>query len=314
MAISYLEDFIKYYEVKYTFSVSVSCLFIDNDKNQKKVFSRQSRVKHHAASLAKLFILGAVAEEIAHGRCSLTKQLTVSSYVAGSGLLKYVDMPITLTVQELTYLMIAYSDNSATNTLLSLVATERVNKFITSLGAQCTKIIVPMMPNTLEAQRGYNYTIADDVTLFYGGVVNGFPAPIHESTGRICRELLNASNGSLASIVQFLASGTNARCAIKIIRSNPFRLIKYLYAISTPLWRKRLTAHIPEKQIIAQKSATSRNTFHDSCLIKMPGGFLCIVSMIECSSADFYKRKLKSYRLADTLISKVGEILFMIQK
>lgn len=309
-----LKDICKSYETGRAFSISVASFFIDNGQNPKELFSRQSEVKRPAASLAKLFVLGALAEDISRGRYNLAKQLTVSNYVAGSGILKYVGAPMILTIQELACLMIAYSDNSATNALLSLITIERVNTFINQLGARDTKIIVPMMPTTTEAEQGYNYTNTDNVALFYSGVANGFPAPIHPSTAQVCRELFIVNNGSLANFAQFLTSGMNARCAVKIMKHNPFMIIKYLYAIFAPLQKRRLCANVPAKQIIAQKSATDRHIFHDSCLIKLSSGFLCIVSMIECSSAYFYRRMSKDYRLANSLTRKIGETVFMIQK
>lgn len=310
---SYLEDLIKSYEAEYVCSVSVACLFIEKSQDQSNIFSWQNRIKRPAASLAKLFILGALAEKIAQRQCNLSQSLAISGHVTGSGLLKYVGTPTALTVRELVHLMISYSDNTAANTLLSFVTIERVDDFINRLGVRNTKIAIPMMPTTEEAKRDYNYTTAEDIMIFYRGIVSGFPVSIHHATAQICKDLFASSRNSFIDITRFLISATNIRSITKIAKRNPFMLIKYLYAALSPLWRKRLTAHIPTKQIVAQKSATGKHIFHDSCIIGLSNGFLSIVSMIECPAANFYKKASIGHRSANSLNRVIGGVLFNTQ-
>lgn len=307
MKISYLEKLIKLNETEHTFSVSVACAFIN--RHQKNIFSWQSNMGYPAASLAKLFILGAVAEEIAIGRCNAKQHITVTDYVAGSGLLKYIRTPSAFTLDDLIYLMVAYSDNNATNRILSFLTQERVNEFIGKLGARNTQIVVPMMSTVSEAARGHNYTTADDVLLFYKGVVNGFPPPINQKTASLCRDFFAPSRGSFTNVARFLLSTVNTQCIMAIAKRNLFIVGKYLYTVLSPLWRRRLTKYVVRRRIAAQKSATDKNIFHDSCVIELPDGFLCIVSMIECSTANFYKTMSGKYKSARFLTRRIGKIL-----
>src|SRR3990167_3957437 len=104
MNIIYLKKFIKKNENE--LSISVACASVNH--RQKSIFLYRSNVRYPAASLIKLFILGAIAEEVAKGKGTLKQKIAITEYTAGSGLLKYLKTPVVLTLEQLVYLMIIY--------------------------------------------------------------------------------------------------------------------------------------------------------------------------------------------------------------
>ncbi|MDP2932968.1 MAG: serine hydrolase, partial [bacterium] len=198
-----LQDLIRSYEARYRFSISFITSLISD---RQGVFSWQSDIRRPAASLIKLFVLGALAEEIASGNYDARKKITVHTFVGGSGLLKYVGASITLTLEELAHFMLAYSDNSATNRLIELLTLDRVNEFINKIGARNTMMIVPMMPTKTHGLKDYNYTTADDILLFYKGLNNGFPKSIHLGCAPLCRKFFVANHPSFLNTMTFFVS------------------------------------------------------------------------------------------------------------
>lgn len=309
MNMIYLKKLIKKHETKNKFLISLAFTTISN--KQKNIFLYNSHVRRPAASLTKLFVLGAIAEAISSGQYDIQRSITITDYVTGSGILKYIPTPITLTLQQLVYLTAVYSDNSATNAILSLITIQKVNDFIKKIRANDTKIVVPMMPppNTETAQE-YNYTTVDDVVLFYRYIFNEPPTAMHWQTASLCRKFLSPSRGSLINILLFLLSATNVQYVVKILLHNPFALTKYIHAALSPLRHKRLAAHMRNQQVIAKKSATGQHIFHDSCVIKKRNDLFCVVSMIECPAANFYQKKSVEYKAAFGLTRLIGKTLY----
>lgn len=63
---------------------------------------------------------------------------------AGSGLLQFLHPGLNLTVRDNLELMIALSDNTATNLLLALVGVETVNRSLSEMGLTCTRCSGPI--------------------------------------------------------------------------------------------------------------------------------------------------------------------------
>lgn len=302
-----LQGLVRSYEARYHFSISFTVSLISD--HQEEVFSCQSDIRRPAASLMKLFVLGALAEEIALGNYDARQRLTIHTYVGGSGVLKYIGVPITLTLEELTYFMLAYSDNSATNCLLELLTLDRVNEFINKIGARNTKMVVPMMPTKARSVQDYNYTTANDILLFYKGLMSGFPTSIHQGCVPLCRKIFAISRLSLSNTKVFLLLDVQRRCLKELVRHNPLLLGKYIYALLSAFWDKRLTKNVAHNQVVAQKSATDKTVFHDSCAIQLGHDFLCAVAMIQCVEGNFYKPFSKRYIAARRLLCKISKIV-----
>lgn len=89
-----------------------------------------------AASTIKLAILVALYREVDAGRVDLDTEVAVEPgvKVQGSGVLTWMKDGLRITVGDLAYLMIAISDNTASNMLIDLVGLERVNATVAGLG------------------------------------------------------------------------------------------------------------------------------------------------------------------------------------
>lgn len=95
------------------------------------------------ASTIKLPILCGVAAEVAAGRASWDETLTIraADKVSGSGVLTELADGTTLTLRDLTNLMIVVSDNTATNVVLERVPGDTVNAFLDTLGLTRTRTL-----------------------------------------------------------------------------------------------------------------------------------------------------------------------------
>ncbi len=300
-----LQDLIRSYEARYGFSISFIISLISD---RQEVFSWQSDIRRPAASLMKLFVLGVLAEEIASGNYDARQKLTVHTFVGGSGLLKYVGAPIALTLEELAHFMLVYSDNSATNRLIEFLSLDRVSEFINKIGVRNTKMIVPMMPTKVHGLKDYNYTTADDILLFYKGLISGFPKPIHIGCAPLCRKFFAVSQSSFLNTMTFFVSDVQMRCLKGVARHNFLSLGKYVYALLSTFRSKRLTKNLARNCIMAQKSATDKTIFHDSCAVRLGNNFLCVVCMIQCDEGNFYKPLTKRYRATRRLLRRIGKV------
>jgi len=108
--------------------------------NADEVFPQASSIK-----IAVLFEVFKRAEE---GSLRLDEriELTPDKKVAGSGVLFYLGQPsLTLSVKDLSVLMVVLSDNTATNLLIDRVGLEAVNKRLDGLGLPKTRLRRRMM-------------------------------------------------------------------------------------------------------------------------------------------------------------------------
>lgn len=93
-----------------------------------------------AASVIKLPILVTSLKEIHEGNLSLDERgvLQDEAKVIGSGILKELGSGLMLTLEDLLVLMIAISDNTATNLVLDRVPPKQVNAYMSHLGCEHT--------------------------------------------------------------------------------------------------------------------------------------------------------------------------------
>lgn len=94
------------------------------------------------ASLIKLPVLVTLLDEVARGRVGLDEPLSMISRdrVGGSGVLRLMDPGLRLTVRDAASLMIALSDNTATNLLLEKLDVPTVWAKMDSLGLPRTRV------------------------------------------------------------------------------------------------------------------------------------------------------------------------------
>jgi beta-lactamase class A len=104
--------------------------------------SRRGDETFPTASLIKVPVMVTVYDLVAKGRLSLDDPLTMLGIdkVGGSGVLFLLHNGIELTVRDATALMIATSDNTATNLLLDKILIRRVWEKMEALGLPRTKV------------------------------------------------------------------------------------------------------------------------------------------------------------------------------
>lgn len=104
--------------------------------------SRRGDETFPTASLIKVPVMVTVYDLVAKGRLSLDDRLTLLSIdkVGGAGVLYLLHNGLDLTVRDATALMIATSDNTATNLLLDKILIRRVWEKMEALGLPHTKV------------------------------------------------------------------------------------------------------------------------------------------------------------------------------
>jgi beta-lactamase class A len=99
------------------------------------------------ASAIKIPLLMTLFKQAKNGKISLSDKRTIheSDVVGGTGILKSMKMPVTLSIHNLCILMMFVSDNTATNSLIDLVGMKNVNANMRSLGLKKTRLQRKMM-------------------------------------------------------------------------------------------------------------------------------------------------------------------------
>ncbi len=133
----------------------------------RELVSLNPDLRFPAASLAKVPILVEVARQVEFGILSWDTRYTIAkhAYAASSGVLADLSPSLQPTLRDLAHLMIAISDNTASNVLLDLVGMAAVNKTMQQLGLQATRLERRFM-DFAARQAGYdNWTTAGDMAL-----------------------------------------------------------------------------------------------------------------------------------------------------
>jgi beta-lactamase class A len=118
-----------------------------------------------SASIIKLAILWTAFKKASDGQIALSETLTVRNddLVGGYGVLQGLCTGLALTVEDLCVLMTDYSDNVATNMLISRLGFDEINEEIAACGLNSTVLARKMM-DTAAAERGLdNKTSPADV-------------------------------------------------------------------------------------------------------------------------------------------------------
>ena len=99
-------------------------------------FSYNGERRFRAASTVKIPIMVEVYRQVERGERALDDPytLTAEGKTPGSGVLLHLHDGIGLTLNDLIYLMMSISDNTATNILIDMAGMERVNATMRSLG------------------------------------------------------------------------------------------------------------------------------------------------------------------------------------
>jgi beta-lactamase class A len=104
------------------------------------------------ASVIKLTVLLTAMDEVRSGQASLDEKIVLNkdNQVEGSGMLEFMDTPLTLTLKDALTLMIVVSDNTATNLMIDRFGLDRINAHTRALGPKDTylykKVFKPPVP------------------------------------------------------------------------------------------------------------------------------------------------------------------------
>ena len=128
-----------------------------------------------AASLVKIPIMAGCFKAIEDGRISLSSEIRLASddKTPGSGVLKAMPSGSCYTVEKLIELMIAESDNTATNILIEQLTPDYLNSFFKNQGLKSTCLRRKMMDFSRRRQGVENYTSAQDISVLLERMYKG---------------------------------------------------------------------------------------------------------------------------------------------
>ena len=118
-----------------------------------------------SASLVKIPIMAACFYAASEGKINLKSYLMLKSNtkVTGSGILKNYPAGTQVTIEKLIHIMIAESDNTASNMLIELLGFDYLNDTFKKLGLNNSNIVRKMMDFQSRRQGRENYTTAADM-------------------------------------------------------------------------------------------------------------------------------------------------------
>ncbi len=104
--------------------------------NTGKALSVDADKPVQTASTIKLAMLWTAMREVALGHAAWDEKITLQpgEGVGGSGMLHFLDTPVTLTLKDVATMMVIVSDNTATNLMIDRFTTKRVDDNMTALG------------------------------------------------------------------------------------------------------------------------------------------------------------------------------------
>lgn len=141
----------------------------------KTSFSFRPDFSFPQASAIKVPLLMALVKQVQNGELSFSEEHSIqeSDIIGGSGILKRMEMPVTLSVYNICILMIAESDNSATNFLIDLVGMENVNETMQALGMEKTLLQRKMMDVKASARGDENLSTPAEAAHILQMLYNG---------------------------------------------------------------------------------------------------------------------------------------------
>lgn len=160
-----------------------------------------------AASTIKIAVMIEIFHAEEEGKLNRTDivALKESDRVPGSGVLAHLHEGLNLTVDDLLYLMISISDNSATNMLVDLVGLDAINAGLARLGIEQSQMRRRMLGRTPKEGEPENWVTPRDFAVMMQAIVSGTAAS-PESCAAM-RDLL-ATQQNHERIARFLPEDT----------------------------------------------------------------------------------------------------------
>ncbi|WP_245536475.1 serine hydrolase [Terriglobus saanensis] len=109
-------------------------------KSTGKTVAMDADLPLQTASTIKLAMLFEATRQVAAGQAKWEEPITLKAVdrVNGSGLLTFMDAPLTLTLKDVATLMVIVSDNTATNLMIDRFTTKAVDEDMMALGLDQT--------------------------------------------------------------------------------------------------------------------------------------------------------------------------------
>jgi beta-lactamase class A len=127
-------------------------------------WSREADRRFVAASTIKIPVMIDLYRKVDSGEIALDGRIAIGrERVPGSGVLQHLRPELELTVEELCTLMIAISDNVATNLIVDLVGLDSVNRVIADLGMSQSHMGRKMLGRKATSTDGENWVTPADL-------------------------------------------------------------------------------------------------------------------------------------------------------
>jgi beta-lactamase class A len=138
------------------------------------LWAHEADARQRAASTIKVAVLIAVFRAIDEGRLRLddTRVLQASDKVGGSGVLRELHAGLPLTLHDLAHLMIAISDNTASNMLIDAAGLDAVNAAARDLGATSTVLGRRFLGRASQPGEPENLTTTANLALLLRAILN----------------------------------------------------------------------------------------------------------------------------------------------
>lgn len=183
-------------DAKGIWSVSVE------DLNEGTSFSLNGNELFYAASIIKVPIMAAVFAAAEKGSIHLGERLPLrrDDIVGGSGVLQFMSPGIELPIYDLLTLMIIQSDNTATNMLMDLIGTKKIQAVMNGQGMERSEIHHKLM--IVQANRvNSNEITATDVNALLTRMARGECVSLHASEQMVrMMKQQQLSNGLIDSL------------------------------------------------------------------------------------------------------------------
>ncbi|PIE77069.1 MAG: serine hydrolase [Clostridiales bacterium] len=116
------------------------CFYANDFKGN--VIAVNANEKFEAASCIKVFILLEFYRQIFEGKISGNEMLSYGeeNAITGSGILRNLDVGVTMTAKNFATLMIIISDNIATNIMIDFLGLDNINQTIRELGFKSSEL------------------------------------------------------------------------------------------------------------------------------------------------------------------------------
>ena len=153
------------------------------------------------ASTIKISVLVRLLVAAAQGEVDPETQVAVHRLekVLGSGVLAYLDGPVTLSLLNLANLMIMVSDNTATNACIDAAGIEATNALLATLGLRQTKLRRKMMDHLAAVREQENVATPGELVMLMAHLHAGRP---HPAATQQCLDILRKpKNGSLRKAI-----------------------------------------------------------------------------------------------------------------